>query len=425
MGGKCETCEQNLDGMLQRAPLSTLGGGNGQSVPSIVHDVLRSSGQPLDAATRSFMEPRLAHDFSSVRIHTDPQSAESAQAVNATAYTVGRHVVFGAGRYAPGTNAGQRLLAHELTHVAQQGDRVSAPIGLSDPHDAYEREADRLASKIVEAEPHAESNLTRSPVQQVAPPLIHRDNDKDKGTAKTAFKPVEGAEAEKEFNERVKKYTDTGKTQQEAMFLAMDDMFAERVTATGGKRLPSTAQPGKSGKTTFLKISTDIVMEGKRLPQGFFNAGIDDDTYNCHSFAFLGAKTSKLDKLKKLARKIPKEGGDLAGQEYFEGADLVNNGLHFEMSPATLIYPRWVLDDEARTLLKAYKKRKAGEKVAKGDVGLYSKDSALPHSGKVTEVDGKGNPTRLKSKWGHYSLFEHAPEAVPAHYGKPDYYDKK
>jgi Domain of unknown function (DUF4157) len=367
---------------------------------------------------------RLVHDFSSVRIHTDARSAESAQAVNATAYTVGRDVVFGAGRYAPGTSAGQRLLAHELTHVAQQGDQVSAPIGLGDPHDAYEQEADRLAGKIAQAEPHAESNLTRSPVQQVAPPLIQRDNDKDKA-AKPAFKPVEGAEAEKEFKEKVKKYTDEGKSQQEAIFLALDDMFAERVTATGGKRLSSTATPGKLGKKTFLKISTDIVVEGKPLPKDFFNAGIDDDTYNRHSYAFLDAKTSKLDKLKKLAKKIPKEGGKLAGQEYFEGEDLVNNGLHFEVSPATLIYPRWVLDNEARTLLKAYRPRKAGEKVAKGDVGLYSMGSDLPHSGKVIDVDGKGNPTRLKSKWGHYSLFEHAPEAVPTHYGKPDYYHKK
>jgi hypothetical protein len=86
----------------------------------IVHEVLRSPGQPLDSATRSFMEPHFGHDFSQVRVHTDSRAAESARAVNVVAYTVGRDVVFGAGRYSPMTTAGQRLLAHELTHFVQQ-----------------------------------------------------------------------------------------------------------------------------------------------------------------------------------------------------------------------------------------------------------------------------------------------------------------
>ncbi len=66
------------------------------------------------------MEPRFGHDFSQVRIHTDERAAETARAVNALAYTVGRDVVFGAGQYAPQTDEGRRLLAHELTHVVQQ-----------------------------------------------------------------------------------------------------------------------------------------------------------------------------------------------------------------------------------------------------------------------------------------------------------------
>jgi murein DD-endopeptidase MepM/ murein hydrolase activator NlpD len=89
-------------------------------VPSIVHEVLHSPGQPLDPATRAFMEPRFGHDFSQVRVHTDAKAAESACAVNARAYTVGRDVVFGAGQYAHGSSGGQRLLAHELTHIVQQ-----------------------------------------------------------------------------------------------------------------------------------------------------------------------------------------------------------------------------------------------------------------------------------------------------------------
>jgi hypothetical protein len=145
-----------------------------RGVPPVVHEVLRSAGQALDPAARAFMEPRLGHDFSRVRVHapqaapiggpgsghrgtsdereadrvaqrvvrmpeggtlgpatsrydfgmvrvhTDAKAAESARAVNARAYAFGPDIVFGAGEYAPHTPAGRRVLAHELAHVAQQ-----------------------------------------------------------------------------------------------------------------------------------------------------------------------------------------------------------------------------------------------------------------------------------------------------------------
>jgi len=78
------------------------------------------SGQPLDLATRGFMEPRFGRDFSEVRVHTDEHAAESAQAVNALAYTLGSDIVFARHQFSPHTAAGKQLLAHELTHVAQQ-----------------------------------------------------------------------------------------------------------------------------------------------------------------------------------------------------------------------------------------------------------------------------------------------------------------
>jgi uncharacterized protein DUF4157 len=80
-------------------------------VPPIIHEVLRSPGQPLDATMRTFMEPRFGHDFSQVRLHhTDAKGAESARAVNALAYTVGHDIVFWAGQYAPRTIAGRELM---------------------------------------------------------------------------------------------------------------------------------------------------------------------------------------------------------------------------------------------------------------------------------------------------------------------------
>src|SRR5215470_1929037 len=88
--------------------------------PPVVYGALSSPGQPLGSDTQSFFERRFGHDFSQVRAHTDASAIESARAVNAQAYTVGSHVVFGDGQYAPNTLNGRRLLAHEMAHVVQQ-----------------------------------------------------------------------------------------------------------------------------------------------------------------------------------------------------------------------------------------------------------------------------------------------------------------
>ena len=82
--------------------------------------MLAGPGQELDDRTRAGFEPRFAHDFSGVRVHTGGEAARSALAVGARAYTVGRHIVFGRGEFAPGSPAGDTLLAHELAHVVQQ-----------------------------------------------------------------------------------------------------------------------------------------------------------------------------------------------------------------------------------------------------------------------------------------------------------------
>lgn len=87
-----------------------------------VERVLVSSGRTLEPALRHDMESRFRHDFSQVRVHTGWSAAQSARDVNAQAYTVGKNIVFGEGRFTPGTHEGRRLLAHELTHVVQQFD---------------------------------------------------------------------------------------------------------------------------------------------------------------------------------------------------------------------------------------------------------------------------------------------------------------
>jgi Domain of unknown function (DUF4157) len=164
--GECEECRKKRLSLQRRAD-----GPKPDEVPPIVHEVLRSPGQPLDPETRAFFEPRFGHDlslvppfanrsvpmpanltigashdyleqeaeitaqnimgrsatsttrghdFSRVRIHTDDKAAESARALSALAYTVGRNIVFGQSRYKPNTRAGAKLMAHELAHVIQQ-----------------------------------------------------------------------------------------------------------------------------------------------------------------------------------------------------------------------------------------------------------------------------------------------------------------
>ena len=83
-------------------------------VPASVDRTLSRGGEPLASSARAFFEPRFAHDFSRVRVHRDAASAASARDVSAHAYTVGHHLVFAAGRYAPGTAAGLSLRREQV-----------------------------------------------------------------------------------------------------------------------------------------------------------------------------------------------------------------------------------------------------------------------------------------------------------------------
>lgn len=122
-GGGCPDCQteklaQGRD-HLQTKHVDSADRGQ-RAVTPLVDGVLSAPGQPLDTAARAFMESRFGYDFSQVRVHSDEGAARSARDIAANAYTVGSHIVFGAGQYNPGRAAGGRLLAHELTHVIQQ-----------------------------------------------------------------------------------------------------------------------------------------------------------------------------------------------------------------------------------------------------------------------------------------------------------------
>jgi hypothetical protein len=181
---ECSSCraksvQRRITGVAGEGPAQAPAGPQRSLAPPEVETVLRSSGRPLDHEVRAFMEPRFGqrlgaqfgpaqkaagspqtkltvgdpgdrhehhaestaqgvmegggtggarpYDFSGVRIHTDRTAAASAAAMQARAYTVGSNIVFGAGEYRPQTSEGRRLIAHELTHVVQQGSASVEP----------------------------------------------------------------------------------------------------------------------------------------------------------------------------------------------------------------------------------------------------------------------------------------------------------
>jgi len=119
-----------------------------------VDQAVSSGGSPLDGAALAKMESGFGHDFSQVRVHTDTRADESAQAVQARAYTMGNDIVFREGEYQPHSTDGQRLLAHELTHVVQQGgasEGLQAKLEVSQPGDPAEVEAESVADEVMTA----------------------------------------------------------------------------------------------------------------------------------------------------------------------------------------------------------------------------------------------------------------------------------
>lgn len=131
-GGGCPKCQgkqsgQNTRETVQRKPVAA---DAITEVPELVDEVLHTAGETLTPGARTFFEPRFGHDFGALRVHTGAKAAESAAAINALAYTVGSHIVFGHGQYHPHSARGQRLLAHEMTHVIQQGGADAGSTGL-------------------------------------------------------------------------------------------------------------------------------------------------------------------------------------------------------------------------------------------------------------------------------------------------------
>ena len=168
------------------------GGGQMDRAPASVESALARSGSPLEPALRKDMEQRFGHDFSRVRVHFDAQAHQSAWDVNAHAYTVGNDIVFGEGRYLPATQKGRRLLAHELTHVLQQGRGGLLANGMSVQGDAFERQADAVSEKVIgerSVRPMFHS-LRPSAGAAKPPPTVMRQTEPRTNPAEYEFVPI-------------------------------------------------------------------------------------------------------------------------------------------------------------------------------------------------------------------------------------------
>lgn len=356
----------------------------------------------------------------------------------------------------------QQKLGNQAIQRLLQSRHIQVKLTIGQSNDIYEQEADKVADQVMRmpeslvassshrvqpknntfqnnsrrkganvrfthaVDPMMKVDRPQGGVQGLSEQVIQREEGKK--SPENKFESMVNKEAENEYEKIKAKYKKEGMTERVAAFHAIDDMFAERLKATGGKRTSGSATMPSVGEKIYLHVSSPMKVSGVTIEEGLQTAGIDDKSYNCHSYTFTDAKTSKYKKLKTLAKTIP--AGPVKGKKYYDTNDLISNKIHFdlEMGLSLMIYPRWIANvDEVKTFLKGYKKRKTGEKLSttKENVALYTTNGDYPHSGKVTKIDKKGNPIKVKGKWGHYSLFEHDPEAVPSYYGTPNYYRKK
>ncbi|MEV4884635.1 DUF4157 domain-containing protein [Chitinophaga ginsengisegetis] len=246
---KCKACEHEEE--LSRKEI----GGAEAAAPStdMINEVISTGGQPLNNTIQRQMSQKIGYDFSNVVLHTDNKAAQSAEAVNARAYTLGNHVVFNEQEYNPHSREGQHLLAHELTHVVQQNVTAPATVqrqiagtpGGPDPCFNLLQEIiallDEVAHRIMDAENDPHGLFGRStPHPDYGSWDGHRDRfNYDRGRLRTKL-------GEWDINDRCRGYQ---LTREQAQDLAEAREFAERefpsrpLPAMRREGAPVTASP--------------------------------------------------------------------------------------------------------------------------------------------------------------------------------------
>lgn len=280
-GGSCPSCKEKKQ--LQRSSSNAAF----TKVSPLVDDVLRSPGQALDAANRQHFENSYGVDLSQVRVHHDAHAAASARAVNAHAYAVGQHIVFGDGRYQPSSQSGRSLLAHELAHVAQQRPGMSAASGIEigAVDSAAEADADRMASDAMAGRPTSSMLnapapvLARAPAAAKACPATHTIAD-------DVYKAIETAWAASNHG---------GDTVTEQGGRIVNDKAGKRVIRTGSGGGGSISLPAEqAGDTTLGTFHTHPYSKGEGATQGVSFSGGDIENFisgGQGSVKYIGAGT--------------------------------------------------------------------------------------------------------------------------------------
>lgn len=177
---KCASCENEEENLAAQRKSASRDAVPEEQVGPAVGAAVRSPGRALDEGTRQKFESLFGHQFDQVRVHDDDTADASARALRATAFAAGNHLVFRRGVYAPGTPAGDHLIAHELTHTVQQSStephiaRARSVRGLSEPGDPAEVEADQIADAVTAGRP-----LPETPRALADGGLVHRQDEEE------------------------------------------------------------------------------------------------------------------------------------------------------------------------------------------------------------------------------------------------------
>jgi len=235
---------------------------------SAVHEVLRHAGRPLAEPVRAEMESRLGADFGDVRIHTGAAAHDAASAVQAEAFTAGRHVVFGRGRYDPRSASGRQMIAHELTHVVQQrsgpvagtdrGDGVS----VSHPSDRFERAAEATARSAM---------LGPTPVQRAATAIAEGGQARDAGGQAVSVQRNVGLEIE---DSNWKQSGEDGKPLPKKAPLVHRNYFQLQAESPDHVELVTDA-PGVANRGDYEQMKASMVRLEKQLISQQYRVGMD------------------------------------------------------------------------------------------------------------------------------------------------------
>lgn len=225
-------------------------------VQTQINGLQQQSGQPLPPSLRTFFEPRFGQDFGAVRVHTGAGAAQSTQAVNAHAYTVGRDIVFAPGQYAPETTAGRRLLAHELTHVVQQ-----------------------QASKNFAFAPQSRQEANPASIHTASPTVLQRDLARPPSGTPNALQSLSEADMQAAIQFNQQRFSDPfdilllrdimggGVTRGDS---TVDENFVNGVLEWQAER--RMTQDGKMGHFTTRSFVREIVAERSFDPQALRHA---------------------------------------------------------------------------------------------------------------------------------------------------------